>query len=214
MLHAVNLKDDKTVFPCFKEIYREAFPKAERVPLFLLKRAAKTPRADCFAFFDDEAEKLSANAGEKCAAADKRDKRRAAGIAYFSHGKDFTYLFFLAVRKDARGKNYGSQILQKTRELYPGRRVCLNIEELNETVADYAMRVRRKKFYEKNGFTPCGYKVIENKVVFEMLSFGGDVSYEEYRAMLDYCFGKCFSRLYSKFYAYCEKTSASGTATE
>lgn len=214
MLHAVNFKDDKRVFSCFKEIYLEAFPKAERVPLFLLKRTAKTPRADCFVFFEDGTSEPVAHANGERAVFNQRGGRSAAGIAYFCHGEGFTYLFFLAVRKDARGKNYGSQILQTAREVFPRRRICLNIEELNTTAADYAMRARRKKFYERNGFAPCGYKVIENKVVFEMLSYGGDVSYEEYRAMLDACFGKLLSRLYSKFYAFCDTRPSDGRTPE
>ena len=208
MLQAINFKEEKCVLAAFKEIYEEAFPETERVPLFLLKRAAKTPRADCFAFFeeaDDPRDRKYENSVEK----EKRGrtgKRKAVGIAYFSHGKDFTYLFFLAVHKDARGKHYGSQILQIARELFPNRRICLNIEELDENAADFSLRVRRKRFYQRNGFVPCGYKVIENKVVFEMLSYGGEVLYEEYRDMTDSCFGLLFSRSYSKFYGFCDKT--------
>lgn len=208
MLQAINFKEEKFAIHSFKEIYEEAFPKSERVPLFLLKRAAKTPRADCVVFFE-KTEDLHDRKYENSVEKENRGRtgeRKAVGIAYFSHGKDFTYLFFLAVQKEARGKLYGSQILQIAKELFPNRRICLNIEELDENAADFSLRVRRKRFYEKNGFVPCGYKVIENKIVFEMFSYGGKVSHEEYREMLDKCFGLIFSRLYSKFYALCEKS--------
>ena len=103
----------------------------EQVPLFLLYRKAKQHKIDFLAVLDDG---------------------KFVGLASAAMQGDVVILLYLAISDAVRGKGYGSAVLQAVQKKYAGKRIILNIEEMDEQAANYAQRVKRKSFYQKNGF--------------------------------------------------------------
>lgn len=162
-----------------KSLYLSAFPLAERMPYRLFKRYAEKDNVDFFAAYD---------------------KSSFVGIVYNVYYKDIVYIFYLAVNPALRGKGYGSGVLSAVKEKYSDRRIVLNIEECVENCDNYPQRLKRKEFYEKNGFFKLDYKVKEANVIYDMMCFSNDgrgVSKKEYMMLMENYFGE---KIYKLFY--------------
>ena len=138
--------------------------------------------------------------GSKCA--DENTGETGAGgewmgLAYFVRYQDIIYLFYLAIDESKQGKGYGSALLTAVRRHFIGKRVILNIEALDDQAPNYEERVKRKRFYEKNGFHGMGYTVKELGIVYEMLGMGENVSKNEYIALMRSIIGR-----FSTWYVY------------
>lgn len=70
------------------------------------------------------------------------------------------------------------------------------IEPVDKNAGNYEERVRRKKFYEKNGFRDLNYTIVEKNVVYQALGYGEAVSKEEYYSMIKDYFGKILFGVY------------------
>lgn len=156
-----------------KRLYKTAFPKEERGPLFLLHRKAKKGKAKFSAVMDGE---------------------KFVGLTFIAGKGDVVTLMFLAVADKERGKGYGGRILECVRERYKGKRLFLNIEVVDPQAENYEQRRSRKVFYERNGFEGLDYRVREAGVPYEMLAVGGYVTKEEYESVMEQIFGKILYR--------------------
>lgn len=174
----VSSKQDKNIYRDFSALYKEAFPKEERAPLFFLKAKAKKKVSDCFGIYDEDT---------------------FVGLLNLIYHKDIVFVFYFAVRGDLRGKGYGSQILDALKEKFPARRLILTIEDPNAPCENREQRQKRKAFYQKNRFAACGYSMIEKGIAYQALSFGGQVSADELQALLKAYMGGFWYRLYYKF---------------
>ena len=119
----------------FKALYRSAFPRAERVPLrFLMDQSNESVLNACY------------------------DGETFCGFYSTLTFGDITHILFLAVEDSLRGHGYGSAILQRISQRYPRNRMILDIEAEDPTAPNYEQRVRRKAFYERNGYCDisCG----------------------------------------------------------
>lgn len=131
----VSSKQDKNIYRDFSALYKEAFPKEERAPLFFLKAKAKKKVSDCFGIYDEDT---------------------FVGLLNLIYHKDIVFVFYFAVRGDLRGKGYGSQILDALKEKFPARRLILTIEDPDAPCENREQRQKRKAFYQKNCFAACG----------------------------------------------------------
>lgn len=115
------------------------FPKAELKPLKGIMELIDENIYDCFGLF--EADVLKA-------------------YGYFGgQGVSWRLLDYYAVCVPFRGKGYGSQFLRLLlREYQNCQGIFVEIESLNDTVeeAEQLKRRRRKKFYNRNGFSDSG----------------------------------------------------------
>lgn len=161
-----------------KRLYCTAFPKEERAPLFFLYRKARKGQADFCAVLDGE---------------------KFVGMTFLGGTDRVVTLMYLAIDELQRGKGYGGRILDAVKKANSGKKLCLNIELLDRTAGNYAQRVKRKAFYQRNGFESLNYTVREGGVVYEMLSFGGFVTQEEYRGMMETLFGKVLYTVLKKW---------------
>lgn len=175
-----------------QKLYRRSFPLAERAPFRQLMRWSDGRRAQMYALYDE-----SAAGAEECGNGDdNRAGKRGGhdgkwfGLAYFVRCQDVLYLFYLAIDENSQGKGYGSALLAAVRRHFAGRRVILNIEEVTDTAPNYEERIKRKRFYEKNGFHEMGYTVKELGVVYEMLGMGEIVTRKEYIALMRSLIGR------------------------
>ena len=172
----INIRDDKKYLPAIFRLYKSAFPYEERAPFLLLLRRTRRDGFDLLALEEDG---------------------RFAGLMYTVRYRDILYIFYLAVAEERRGKGLGSGALRAIRDQNPGRRVILNIEEVDPKYPNYEQRVTRLRFYERNGFRPTDLNTLEYGVVYTMLESSGYVSREEYYALMTQFFGeKAFRKIF------------------
>lgn len=92
---------------------------------------------------------------------------------------DLVFLLYLAVAPGRRNGEIGSDAVWLIKCSCEGRRLFLNIEPTDEPAENLAQRLRRTRFYERNGFEPqCTYRTPDG-VRYALLSWGGPVTPEE-----------------------------------
>lgn len=143
-----------------EQVLKGLFPPEELMPFWYLLRGAKKQCVDFLAYYDEDT---------------------FVGLSYSVTNEDVTLIMYLAVDGTIQSKGYGSRILTSICERYPDNRIALDIEELDEGAANYEQRVKRKAFYEKNGFVSTGLFLSEGKELYEIMSRGGAVRADDYR---------------------------------
>ncbi len=131
------------------KLYRQAFPFNERMPVWLLRATAYEETTELLAFYDDG---------------------KFLGLAHLTQEEDTVFVIFLAVNPELRGQGNGSRILDFLKDTYAGQELYLCIEPLDESAKNYAQRVSRLRFYERNGFHLSGYRVFDPSGQYELLS--------------------------------------------
>lgn len=161
------------------KLYNEAFPKEERIPIWLLKLLARKSKANFYGIYDNE---------------------KFVGLIYNIYYKDIVFIFYLAIDKELRGQGYGSKVLEHIKYKYSKHRIILSIEQVNKNSSNYKQRMKRKEFYVKNGFKDANYTIKERNVIYEMLYYNEKytkVDLQEFENMMKNYFGKI---LYQYFY--------------
>ena len=139
------------------------FPREQHVPYMILMRRVKQGHADFLAFYD---------------------QNDYVGLAYCIVYADILYVLFLAVSEKVHSKGYGGQIIDALKMRYKGKRIMLNIEELDESAPNAQQRVRRKVFYERHGFESADFRVVESGAIYEVMVYGGVCTSDEYKTAL------------------------------
>lgn len=152
-----------------RQLYKQAFPAAERAPFFLLKRRAAQGRADCWSLTEGS---------------------QWVGMAYVLRRQDLAYLFYFAIDGSSRGQGYGTKAIEALLEQYAGCRFFLALETLDEHAENYADRLRRHCFYLRRGLTDRPYRIKEASVTYDMMGTGGSVAPEEYKSLVDAWLGR------------------------
>ncbi len=146
-----------------KEIYEEAFPKDQRVPLWVLRFRSDSNDIDFLGIYDNEV---------------------LVGFTYLIHKRDMTFVLYLAIDSAKRQDGYGSFILDSIQNSRPNDRMILCIEALDSSAENYTQRVKRKQFYEKNGYRETGIFTEDYGVRNEILIHGNDtVTFEEIKSL-------------------------------
>ncbi len=162
-----------------KKLYRTAFPKEERAPLFMLYKRAKKEENSFIAV---------------------TEKGEFIGLIYILTNQKTAYIFFLAVEKDKRGSGYGTKILQKLKSLYPEKAIILMIEDTTDKSAtNMPERLKRLGFYKANGFSQLGIKINEAGVKYELLGTDSSSTHEDFFLLMKDFLGKFLFRfIYNK----------------
>lgn len=84
--------------------------------------------------------------------------------------EDNLSIFYLAVSPRARGKGYGSMILDYVKKKGKEKNVNLDVEALDTSAENIAERFRRVEFYRRNGITDTGYRLFGNGIKYMVLS--------------------------------------------
>ncbi|WP_454189961.1 GNAT family N-acetyltransferase [Paenibacillus sp. Marseille-Q7038] len=168
MINLISL-DKTNVTPKVKDLYLTQFPKFERFPFGLLIYKSKKKNSDFFAIYDDS---------------------EYIGMLYLTYYKDIVYIFYLAMDPSKQSKGYGSSILQHLREIYKDKRLLLNIEKVDSSADNYEQRLKRKRFYEKNGFRNTDFEIAKKDIVYEILYSGKEVYEYEYHALFQAYLGR------------------------
>ena len=132
-----------------KKLYRNAFPKEEQLPWWVLRLMTIPKGIDLTSYYlgDD-----------------------FCGFTHTTATDHIVFVMFFAVQEDLRGKGCGSAILEYLKKSNPGKAIILNVEPLDDDADNAEQRVRRMRFYEKNGFYDTGYYINEVGGTFRVLS--------------------------------------------
>lgn len=150
------------------ELYGSAFPKVQRVPPWVLRYRLKKGKAGFEVLYEHE---------------------KWIGFIFTKDYKDIVSVQFFAISESCRSSGYGSKVMESMKERHSGKRIVLNIEELDAEAENCQQRIKRKAFYEKNGFSSSGYLVKELAERQEVLIHGGSINKEEIEAMHKYFLG-------------------------
>ena len=151
------------------KLYESAFPEEEKKPMRLML------------------EKREAGYFEILAIVDEGDA--FAGLAITVKCGGLVLLDYFAIAPELRGGGYGSLALKLLREKYPDRRLILEIESTLCPSDNPEQRNRRKRFYLANGMRPMPYRVYLFGVEMELMTFGGEVSFDEYHSLFVEVYG-------------------------
>ncbi|MCT1403719.1 GNAT family N-acetyltransferase [Paenibacillus sp. p3-SID867] len=158
-----------------EKLYKTSFPENERIPLWFLLWRSRKEFVDYIAFYDDEV---------------------FIGFAYLISDRNLTFVLYLAISSEVRSKGYGTIILSTIKQKYIGNRIILNIEAIYEVADNSEQRIKRKNFYQKNGFQNADFKIYEYGGLYEVLIHGSNVTLEEYKLLLKQFTGVLFSLFY------------------
>ena len=148
--------------PYFKSVYYDAFPKSEQKPMRFLLRSGKKEKIDLFLL---------------------RQGDENMGLTVTVPYRDLVLIYYLAVDPQKRGQGVGSQVMALWQAQYPGKRIFLEIERPEEGAENQAQRLRRKRFYLRNGLRETGLTVSVFGVPMEVLSLNGPVTFREYHSV-------------------------------
>ena len=155
-----------------KALYREAFPLRERKPYFMLKRKTVSVNA------------ITEN-GEKC------------GIIIYIETADLVYIDFFAISAVSRGGGKGGKAIEAFCRAHAAKRIVLEIENPYIDCDNAEQREKRKNFYLRHGFTETDVNVKMKGLNAILLTYGGEVSYEQYLRALTEGYGKAFVKFVS-----------------
>ncbi|WP_426357375.1 GNAT family N-acetyltransferase [Pseudocolwellia sp. HL-MZ19] len=150
------------------DLYKKAFTTARNIPTWLLKFKLRNGQDGFNVIY----------AGDIW-----------VGLIYTTEYKDIVLIHFLAISEFYRSGGYGSKVMDLLKIIFSDRRIVLNIEKLDKQEQNYKQRVKRKVFYEKNGFNSSGFIVKEPGEELEMLILGETIQKTEIEAMYKDLFG-------------------------
>ena len=146
----------------FNDLYLTAFPQEERVPVrHLMKHSGESELIACY------------------------DGETFCGFYSTLTFGDITHILFLAVADELRDRGYGSALLKLISRRHPHNRIILDIEAEDPTAPNFEQRVRRKAFYEKNGYTESGIRYNWRGVPYKILIKNGTITGAEFDAFWD-----------------------------
>ena len=165
----LNISEVENDYEQIKTLYEESFPRTERFPFdYIIKRSQKND-IKFEVFYDND---------------------NFIGLSYMIMEKNIVFILYFAVNNKHRGKGYGTEILKQLKEKYKDYTILLEIEELREDSSNYDQRVRRKSFYEKNGFYGTNKHIKEGPNVFEIMTSDINTSFDN----------KLFRKIYKKMF--------------
>ncbi len=173
MLNYIALSKDSLYYQQTKNFYIIAFPEEERPPFdFALQFQDNT----MYAIEDDD---------------------QFVGLIDLSFYEDVMYIFFLAVDPVHRNKGYGARILKDITHQYADKRIYLSIEAVDPSADNYAQRLSRLGFYERNGFCPSGERFLEYGVEYDLLTYNNvKVTSKGHFELMTHILGEKLGRLY------------------
>lgn len=176
----LDIKNNKECRKKVMKLYNEAFPKEEKIPIWLLKLLARKNKAKFYGIYDN---------------------KKFVGLVYNIYYKDIVFIFYLAIDKELRGQGYGGKVLGFIKQKYSGHRIILSIEPVDKNSNNYEQRRKRKEFYIKNGFKDMNYTIKERSILYDMMYYSESnkkVDAQEFKEMMKGYLGKIVYPLFYK----------------
>ena len=150
------------------QLYKTAFPRYERKPLWIVRMKHRKGEADIWVI-DHEGE--------------------FAGMAITVNELDMVLLDYFAISENKRSGGLGSRALKLLQEKYKDKRFFLEIECEDDKASNAAERVRRKAFYIRNGMSEIGVKANVYTVDMELLGYNCNVTFGDYEKLYHASYG-------------------------
>ncbi len=163
------MQPNKKEWKEIKKIYLEAFPKAERKPLFVVKYSIIRGKTKVITVIENEI---------------------LQGFAMVIPFENMVMVDYLAVSNEIRSKGVGSKIIAEVCKQFENKKIVLLIERINDSAINSEQRSARRKFYIKNGFTSSNIYINGISGEMEILNYGGNVSVQEYLNLQKYALGR------------------------
>ena len=154
-------------------LYHTAFPRSEKKPFKLIRKAQKLGYGQNFAILSDEG--------------------RLIGLAFLLCNDEITLLDYFAIVKSVRGRGYGSQALEILKKRFSNAPLVLEIEDPEVPCKNREERLKRADFYHRCGMRSMDFRVSLFGVDMCILTSGEKVSYEQYHNLLYSIFGEHFA---------------------
>lgn len=155
------------------KLYASAFPKSEKKPLWLIRKAHRLGFGENYAIFEDG---------------------NFLGLAFCLKNNELTLLDYFAIEKHMRSKGYGARALQLIKEKCSSTPLILEIEDPNAPCDNREERVRRARFYEACGMRMMDFRVSLFGVDMRILTSGDVITFDQYFNLLFSVFGEHFSK--------------------
>lgn len=143
-----------------KQLYRSAFPRAERKPFAAIRRMNREGKADIWCILADG---------------------HFAGMATTVNGAQALLLDYFAIVERRRGKGIGSQAMECLLSLYGQKPVFLEIEDPAAPGLNRQLKEKRKEFYLSCGFSELGVRAKVFGVRMELMGVRCSLDYAGYR---------------------------------
>ena len=105
-----------------------------------------------------------------------------AGYMAVRQDPNLVYLAFFAVRSDLRSKGIGGNAVRELIRRNPDKQVIVEYEAPDPTCAANDERLRRKRFYLRNGFHETGWYTCYDNMEFEIGCSAPDFDAEGFKA--------------------------------
>lgn len=155
---------------CFERINTEAFPPSERMSMEALFDFARDTDTEILGLYDE---------------------KTPVGFTVLLKNAVCGYVYFLAIDAQMRSKGYGSAALGALREAYPRLQIILDFEEIDEATENLEQRIRRRKFYLRNGFHETGRYTFMTDDRFEVVCTGGELRADAFRELIAILHAHC-----------------------
>lgn len=152
-----------------KKLYKTAFPRYERKPIFIIKHTHKKGSTDIW-LIEENGDFL--------------------GFMITLNSNKLILLDYFAIIPEMRGKGIGAEALKILQEKYSEKKLFLETESVCTDAPNMEERRKRKRFYLNNGMTETGITVSLFGTEMEVLSFNCSLSFEEYTLVYSSNYGK------------------------
>ena len=132
-LQPLNQNDDNYLNVI--DLYKSAFTTAQRIPTWFLRFKLRKGKAGFNILYANDT---------------------WIGLIYTTEYKDIVLVHFFAISESYRSGGYGSKVIDSMKVTHSRKRIVIKIEQLDKREKNYPQRVKRKAFYEKNGFSSSG----------------------------------------------------------
>lgn len=157
-----------------KDLYESAFPASEKKPFSMILEKREEGLAEILSIEDEN--------------------KQFCGLLITALYKDLVLIDYFAIDEESRGRGIGSEALMILCNRYGNKRIFLEIEStVSDKEEDHDIKIRRKHFYQRNGFRCMPYLVLLFGVEMEIMTYNGKVSYDEYHELLDKVYGEKIS---------------------
>lgn len=142
----------------------KAFPKEERIPSDRMLALLQELGCDAWAFYDGVFVGFA--------------------ILLSDDALQMAYLSYFAIDEAYRSRGYGAEALQKMTRLYDGYQIVLDMERMDEGADNYAQRLRRLAFYERNGYRRAEVGFRYYKMDLEIMCSRGEFREQDFRSLI------------------------------
>lgn len=158
ILEEMTQKDRKYI----ESLYELSFPPEERRPFSQILRLQEEGKALPMVIFEEET-------GEPC------------GLCFFVLHKYFALWDFFAIDPSKRDKGYGTEVIEAIKEKFCDKLVFGEVEPYDENADNNSDRIRRMRFYLRNGVHGTDMTVSLFGVVFQVMYIGDTpIDFDDY----------------------------------